>query len=62
MNDLLLVHTMGKVASTVVSESLIASRVECHDIHTIRKKVLKVMFFLIIILVGLLIFFDNGEL
>jgi hypothetical protein len=29
---------MGKVASTTISESLNSSRIECYDIHTIRKE------------------------
>ena len=37
MSDLLLVYTMGKVASTTVSESLIKSGIECHDVHTLIK-------------------------
>jgi hypothetical protein len=38
MENLLLVYTMGKVASTTISESLTASRIDCHDIHTLRKE------------------------
>lgn len=38
MSELLLVYTMGKVASTTISESLMASRIQCYDIHTMRKE------------------------
>jgi len=34
---LLLVYTMGKVASTTISESITSARIECHDIHTLRE-------------------------
>lgn len=38
MKELLLVYTMGKVASTTVSESLLESGVICYDVHTLKKE------------------------